>query len=352
MDYKKDLAKMSKIDRKRYIEIYHKLGSQMFTECYCPNVGDFANAFGKKNGKSAESMEKIEHITKFTGNGNDIVNSARRTQANYSEAESSKFMNSVIAANVTSITESGFFYKKLVASCDNMRIDLDYDDCKSTGVEMTLPIDEETYNFKVRNHFINELDDYTESYDDFVSKTKDMTEVHIRNFLTCKHSKNHRTFCKRCAGLYRREHNSSFTPKYIGVYSTLMITEHATQASLDSMNKGASEKLNVLLEQPISEKDTQTYDDVKKLITDIIDQIGDIGVESRFYEIALLSRMYLKKNGTYKPAAMVTSFLNQNDEFGSFIYRPSKQTFAKMLSADKIEAKSLKTSIAFDNYDD
>lgn len=104
--------KLNKLSRDEYLEIYHKLGENMFSECYCPNVADFANAFGKKNSKSKDAMEKIKQITSFTGNHKDIVASCQRRVADYSEAESSKFMNSVIAANITEIESSGYFYRE------------------------------------------------------------------------------------------------------------------------------------------------------------------------------------------------------------------------------------------------
>ena len=352
MNYSNDIKKLQFVDRKKYIEVYRELGKHMYTGCYIPNVADFANAYGPKNGKSKDALKNIEHITTFTDNTKDIEASVKRKVANYSEEESSKFMKSVIAANVSDITASGFFWKKLCASCDNMKIDIEYDDCRSKGDEITLPIDEETYNFKVRNHFINELNDYTENYDEFLSMTSGLTTIHVRSFLTCNHSKNHRRFCKKCAGIYRREHNSTFMPKNIGIYSTFMITEHATQASLDSMNNGVSEKLNVLLEQPINSKELKTYADIKNKIKAIIDQIGAaVGVESRFYEIALLSRIYLQANGSYEAAPLVTSFLRQKDEFGAFIYKPTEDAFMKLLGTDKIDSHSIKSNIAFDIYD-
>jgi hypothetical protein len=122
-----------------------------------------------------------------------------------------------------------------------------------------------------------------------------------------------------------------------------MITEHATQASLDSMNKGTAEKVNVTLEQKIT--DVKDIIEAKKRIQEIIDNIGNVGVESRFYEIALLSRW---RDGEF--SALQTSFLKQPDLLGAFIYKPSQTTFTKLLLADSFEANSMKTKIAFDKY--
>ena len=318
--------------RKEYVEEYHKLGEAMFENCTIPTVFDFADAYSNNN---EETMNKIKKITSFTGNHDDITKSVNRRNDNYSEAESKKFMQSVIAANVTDITESGFFYKKLISSCDDMIIDKL--DCGSDGTAIELPIDEDTFNFKVRNHWVMELRKYVEDYNDI---PKEGT-IHVRTFLSCNHGI--RKFCKKCAGLYRRSYDTEFTPKHIGIYSTLMITEHATQASLDSMNKGTAEKVNVILEKAID--NVEDIIDAKIKIQTIIDGLADTGVESRFYEIALLSRW---RDGKF--SALQTSFLKQPDLLGSFIYRPNKNTFAKLLVADEFEANSMKTRIAFDKY--
>lgn len=323
---------MKKISRKEYVKKYHKLGDAMFEHCTIPTVYDFAAAF-EDNDKKA--IKKIETITNFTGNAEDIKKSVTRRNNNYSEQESKKFMQSVIAANVTDITESGYFYKKLISSCDDMTIEID--DCGSEGTEMKLPIDEDTFNYKVRNHWVMELGKYVEDYKDIPKKGS----IHVRSFLSCNHGIRH--FCKKCAGLYRREYNSEFTPKNIGVYSTLMITEHATQASLDSMNNGTSEKVNVQLEQKIP--DIKDIENAKIKIQEIIDQIGNVGVESRFYEVALLSRW---RDNSF--SSLRTSFLKQPDALGAFIYKPSATTFSKLLLADTFEANSMKTKIAFDKY--
>lgn len=324
---------MKKLTRKEYVKEYHALGDAMFESCVIPTVADFANAF--KDGDK-EALAKIEKITTYTGNTDDIKKSVDRRNNNYSEAESKKFMQSVIAANVTDITESGYFYKKLISSCDDMTIEID--DCGSEGTEMALPIDEDTFNYKVRNHWVMELNKYVEDYED-IPKTG---VIHIRTFLSCNHGIRH--FCKKCAGLYRRSYDTEFTPKNIGIYSTLMITEHATQASLDSMNKGTAEKVNVTLEQKIT--DVDDIISAKAKIQEIIDNIGNVGVESRFYEVALLSRW---RDGKF--SALQTSFLKQPDVLGAFIYKSNTTTFNKLLLAGQFEANSMKTKIAFDRYD-
>jgi len=319
--------------REEYIKRFNKYGSNMYMKCYIPNVGDFARAFGEE--KDKKSMNKIKTISEYTHNTKDIEASVTRRNDNYSEEESKKFMKQVIAANITDITQSGYFYKKLISSCDDMTINAE--DCGSEGVAFKMPVDEDTFNYKIRNHWCMEKGKYLEDYSELPKRGT----IHIRTFLTCKHGSRH--FCKKCAGLFRRSWDSQFDPKYIGIYSTLMITEHATQGALDSMNKGTSERINVLLEQQIPK--VKNIAEAKERIQAIIDQIGNVGVESRFYEVALLSRW---RNGKF--ASLQNSFLKQPDALGAFIYRPNQQTFEKLLIAGTFNANSMKTKIALDRY--
>ena len=323
---------MATINRKKYVKHYQELGEAMFTNCTIPTVSDFAKAYTNND---AEAMAKIDSITKFTGNKKDIDESIRRRNSIYSDADSKKFMNSVIAANITDITDSGWFYKKLISSCDDMTIITD--DCGSKGEEFECPIDEETFKYKIKNRFIMELNDYIEDY----KKLPKKGTIHVRTFLTCKKGPRH--FCAKCAGLFRRSYDTTFVPINIGIYSTLMITEHATQASLDSMNKGVTEKLNVLLEQKIPK--ITDLEIAKDKIREIIDQIGYVDVESRFYEVALLSRW---RNGAF--ASLLNSFIKQEDLFGAFIYAPRDKIFNKMIETKVFNANSMKTKIAFDEY--
>lgn len=350
--------------RKEYIEEYHYLGSKMFSTCEIPTVYTFAKAYAhdidfgidtsnkkevnkaKKERKAAQ--DEISEITSFTKNESDIQNSINRRQYNYSEEESSKFMKSVIAANVTDITESGYFYKKLMSCTDSVTIDID--DCGSEGMEFTLPlaIDEKdaisVFEYKIRNRWVVELGKYVEEFED-LPKTG---TIHVRTFLTCKHGIKH--FCKKCAGLFRRSYDTEFTPNNIGMYSTLMITEHATQASLDSMNNGTSEKINVILEKKVDPKEITfaNIEEGKQWILKIIDTIGNVGVESRFYEVALLSR-WNSSSKTFD--SIERAFTYRDDKLGTFIYKPNKNSFKKLVHAGTFKANSMKTKIAFDEYD-
>lgn len=345
MSFSTDFKKLNKLSRDKYINVYRLLGGKIFSECEIPTVGDIANIDKEQN------LEKLQYITAFTGNWDDIEESIKRREANYTEEDSNKFMNSVIASNVTNITESGYFYKKLISSCDNMKITTK--DCKSKGEKIKLPVTEEEYNYKIKFRNVVELDTATETYDEFKKETKDMEVIHIRTFLTCKADPHHRCFCKKCAGIFKRSQEDYFTPRNIGIYATYQITEKATQASLDSMNKGVTRSLNTLIEIKLDEKGFPDYESVKTKIKEIIDRIGYIGVMSRYYEIALLSRFYLNGNGvSFTPKALQSSFLAQNDKLGSFIYRPNEKNFLKLLSSKRIDASSIKSKIMFDIYEE
>lgn len=325
--------------RENYIKEYRDIGKTMFKKCEIPTVYDFALAFEHNN---EDALNKIKTITDFTDNYDDIEESCQRRYPDYTEAKSRKFIDSVIAANVTAIKDSGMLYKYAMASCDDLKIS--QEDCGSVGELIYLPISEDEYNFKVKHHFITTLDEYTEDYQDFVDKTKDLESVYIRTFSECQVG--NRCFCSKCAGLFRRNKEETFVPKYIGLYATLMVTEKATQASLDSMNKGESESVNKILEEKIEGE--YFPNDARDLIRELINRIGyESGVESRFYEIVLLSRYY---EHLLEFAPLTTSFLRSRDYFGQFIYRP-KQMLGNLINQGGCELTSTKSKIAFDNYE-
>lgn len=326
--------------RQQYVKEYREIGKQMFKQCEIPTVYDFALAFHENNN---EALNKIKGITDFTDNYDDIEQSCKRRSQDYTESASRKFIDSVIAANVTAIKDSGMLYKYAMASCDDLKIT--EEDCNALGEILPLPISEEEYAFKVRHHFIMELNDYTEDYSDFIEKTKVMSEVRIRTFSDCQVG--NRCYCKKCAGLFRRNKEETFVPKNIGLYATLMVTERATQASLDSMNDGEKESVNRILEEKIEDVNIN-YQEATDIVRSMIDRIGaDSGVESRFYEIVLLSR-YHEHLECFAP--LTTSFLRGRDIFGQFIYRP-KQMLKALINCGSTPLTSTKSKIALEIYE-
>ena len=341
MDITEDTERLKQVSRDTYIKVYHLLGKDMFSNCYIPNVSDIADIY--KGG----STDKLENISAFTGNTKDILASIKRTDALYTDAESDKFIRSVIASNSTDITKSGYFYKKLMSATDDMKVVLE--DCGSAGVEMPTNITEEEFNYKVLFHWVNELGKYIEDYSEY--KTCGLDTVHVRTVLSCTATENHKCFCKKCVGIYKREKNSHFVPYNIGQFATLQITEHATQASLDSMNNGISKPINSILEENFSKEKFKTYDDVVRKVNTIVDSLAGSGVESRYYELALLSRV-VQDGKKYKFVSLQSVQLKTNDELGKFIYRPTKTNFEALVNSKPYEITSSKTKIMLDLYQD
>lgn len=349
MTFEEAVKELDNVDRDVYIEVNNLIAENQFSYCIIPTVGDFAEVVGKKLSTSKQSRAKIEQLSEFTGNTDEIWESCAKRTNDYTESESDKFIRKVMAANIDEITQSGYFYKKLMSSCDNMRISKRNNDCGSEGQEMLVKdIDETTFEYKVKNHYVMEFNDYIETWEEFKKYIEGLETVHVRNFLTCQHSKDKRSFCRKCAGTYKRSKNWRFVPYNIGVYSTLMITEHATQDSLDSMNVGVKRSVNKVIETRLPNK-FNSYEEVKEQIEKLIDEIGYVGVQSRYYEIALLSRFY-RRGEIFDCKPLVTSFSKQGDKLGIFIYQPTEANFRKLLLSEETTAKSLKSQVMFDNY--
>ena len=337
---------LENIPRKKYIEIYHILGKQMWEACPAATVGDIADFVNEK------PNEVFDNIVDFTDNKEKISNLLKKDDAIYTDIESDKFMNKVISSNITDISDSGYFYKKLMSSCDDIRIV--EDDCMSEGKEIKVSdITEELYNYKIRFSFVTQIEDYAKDlYVDFINNIRKFKTINVRTPMECNDAPN-RGLCKKCAGVIKRNYDTFFIPKNYGIFVTLAITEHATQSSLDSMNKGVSKNINTALDQKTS-KLNMSWKEVKDEFKRIVDEIGYIGVQSRFYEVALMSRVYedQKNPGIFRASSFKSSFIHQNDPLGVFIYSPSFKNLLKMLSVGEFEASSIKSKIMFDNYEE
>lgn len=376
--FEEDWEALDSLPREKYIEIYKILCDNVWSQCEMPTASDFVDYV---NGKDNKIIDKA--IETF---GDEKINkSIDKSNKKYSNEESSTFMNKVISANTTDISDAGYFYKKLMASSDDIRII--EDDCGSHGVSFNInALTKEVYDFKIRFSFVEELHEYAKwNYDDFmlILKTRIENEeivlteddsdepcIHVRTPLSCKHA-NGRKLCKKCSGIIKRNYNEYFTPTNIGVYSTLMITEHATQASLDSMNKGVEENINKILERnfvTLMENDGKsdeeiakvktisnkkyTWNEIKNGIRYVIDRIGDQGVQARYYEVALISRVFRssKINDQYIVTSMQSSISRQKDPLATFIFSRTFNNFIKFLNAGKFESNSIKTKIMMDEY--
>ena len=331
------------LTRSEYFDIYNIIGANMWDTCNMPTVGDIAEVVEGGNNK------KFNAVTEFFGNKNKVIKCLNKMNSKYSEEESNEFITDVISSNTTDISDSGWFYKKLMSSCDDIRII--NDDCGSKGTKVKVSnITEDFFNYRIRFSYVLELNDYAvDLYSNFMNKIKNLEYINVRSPKSCLEAPN-RGLCKKCAGVIKKNYNENFIPRYFGLFTTLMITEHATQASLDSMNKGKSTNINHVLDRSPKIKH-MTWEEVMTFIEEIVNEIGNVGVQARFYEIALISRMYKNnKTNKFSASSFQYSFHHQEDLMGIFAYSPSWKNFIKMIKKRKFEANSIKTQICFDLY--
>lgn len=329
LDFDADKKKLSTIPRDKYEQVFELLAQNIH------RYGGGLTFQDLQKGSKGESIVDNELVSDL-GSDDDIVSLLNKNNKDYSSAESESFILDVKASNITDISESGYFYKKLASCMDNVHI-VEYD-CGSVGKEIeTSTLDnEETaddfFNYKVKDLIITEFD---QPYKDLKTlksdlKRKKLDKFHVRTPIECEHAK-HRCFCKKCCGSMLAGTNS-IDSENVGIIATLAITEHVTQGSLSSMNNGREENVNVVLEKGFKIK-KGSYDDFKKIIQEIIDQMGYVGVEARWYELALLGRIYENDNGDY----VATTFKNSSnyivDPLGCFLFSPSLDHLKKLLAS-------------------
>lgn len=333
------------IDRDEYIKEYKKLTDDIIYNEKLPMVTsilDYAN--------KGKADKKLQHVFDFFDDEEEFSNLVKRKTAQFSQEDSDEFIASVISANISDISEAGSIYKKLMATGDTYRIC--GKDCGSVGREVELPIDEEYFNYNIKNFFITvERGDKDfmafYSYDEFVQCMKELevNKIWIRTPMTCKHRYKHGV-CKWCAGELPEGVQN------IGVFSTLMITEVATQTALSSMNKGVKENPNELLTKRFDIKEP-TLKDFYEWAEKILEDLTSDRVERRYFEIALMGRLHYKKDKETGKEEIKVAFLehpNTDNYFGEFIYRPTKSNMSKILKVREFNDESLKTQIAFNTY--
>lgn len=331
------------LSRREYIELYNEVGKNMWDYCTTPTVGEIASIL--EGGKS----QLFDDVTNFFGKRESILNRLERVDDDYSEQESRDFMEDTISSNSTDISNSGICYDMLMASTDDIRISKE--DCGSQGRNFeTKDIDEEFYNHRIRFSYVEELKDYAKDlYSKFIDRVSEFESINVRTPLTCNEIE-HRKLCKKCAGVIKKTLDKHETPINFGIFTTLMITEKATQSSLDSMNKGRSENISKILSRRVPAR-TFTWDEITEHIAKVIEEIGTKAGQARFYEVALVSVFYKNKiNNKYFASSLSGSFYNQGDYLGCFIYKPTLENFKKMLRAKEFEASSIKSQLFFDKY--
>lgn len=320
--------------RDEYIDLNNKLSKKLWENEPSATVSDFADMIlGKDN-------DNLNSIIKFFDNEEELNNMANRVSAIYSPEESREFIAKVISANSSDITQAGWMYKLLMASADTTRIVSD--DCGSDGREFKLDdITEDAYNYYVYNMWVHEYNDFMNmQYNCFIlwMKENNLNIIHVRNPATCKDSINH-NLCRKCCG-YLPENITN-----VGIFSTLMVTENVTQSALSSMNKGKKVSINDALKEAY----TGNISNVNEWIYGICDSIINPNVESRFYEIILLSRIK-KVNNEYTVISLQNSMMVTDDLLGIFIKAPNMTNYTNMIHKGTFEDNSIKSMIAFNEY--
>lgn len=329
------LKEYDSLNREDYFQTNEELSKALWDKEKIPTVGDIANFM------SGERNEKIEKIFEFFDNRDDFTAKINRVNHSYSEEESEKHIASVRASNSDDISEAGYFYFLLMASADDFVIQ--EKKCKSEGILFKKEdITEEIYNYRIKFMYINEIkQNMRYNYDKFMRwmDEKGFTEIHVRSPLTCECAKNH-GICKRCAGALPADAN-------VGLFSTLMVTESATQGALSSMNKGKKENINKILN--ISYRGDNTWEAICLWINDIVESIRNDNVSARFYEIALLSRVR-KVKGNFIVSGLKQSINYSNNYFGQYIQNRSNKELKNMIRKRSFNDNSFKLKIAMNDF--
>ena len=336
LDNQLDLYK--DLPRNKYIEKNNELASQLWDNEVLPTVADIADFIeGNKDNHNMNS------IFNFFDNEDDFIKMATRTTSDYSQEESSAFVQKVMSANISDIADAGYFYKLLMASADDFRIS--GKDCRSKGTSYNInEIDESIYKYRIFNMFVTEMDTYSSmTFSDFMNwaNNHNIEKIHVHNPLSCNYSHNHK-LCRKCAGkLPPRTQN-------IGAFTTLMVTEHVTQSALSSMNKNKGDNINKVLNRPYPGKNN--WISIREWISEIVDFLQNDKVQSRFYEIAMLSRIREDEDGTPGVYNLKTSINYSNNYLGAFYFSPSIKNFKRIIQEGDFNDSSLKVQISINDY--
>lgn len=334
MNLKEGLNKYKKLTREEYFEKNQELSKDLWG-AEIPTVGDIANFM------KGQTNEKLEGIFEFFDNREDFLKMANRVDNNYEQDESSTFIRKVMSANNDDISRAGYFYKLLMASADDFTIK--DKDCNSDGVCYDVSeITEDIFDYRIKFMQVKEFKNFVRiDYDDFIKwcNENQITEIHVRTPMDCNLFKEHKV-CKKCAGAVPGISN-------IGIFTTLMVTEHATQSALSSMNKGRKDNINDVL--TLKYDGGRNWDDIVLWITSVVNQLENKNVSARFYEIALLSRVREDEDGPFV-STLKSSIDHSKNLFGAYIFNPSNKNFKKIVKAQSFEDNSLKLQIAINSY--
>ena len=326
-------------DRKEFTKYYHEAAAGAIYNEKLPLAGEILDY-----ATEGVTSENLKSVFDFFGDEEEIKELTTRESIAFTEEESDKFIDSVIAANVQEISQAGLLYKKLMACGDTYRIR--GKDCRSHGHEMKVAdIDELEFKYSVKNSNITVEKGDTDymvfyDYEDFIETMKELEvdTIWVRNPMSC-HNVKRRGCCPICAG------EIPYEVQNLGAFSTLMITEVSTQDALSSMNKGKKENINTVLGTK-AEK-IKTIEDYHKWADEILDNLKGDMVERRYYEIALLGRLHIE-DGKIRVSSL--SNPNTKNYLGEFIYRPKEVSYRNLISAGDFQDESLKAQIAVNSF--
>lgn len=287
----------------------------------------------------------LQHVFDFFDDKEEFTNLIRRKSVHFSQEESREFLESVIAANISDISLSGTLYKNLMAAGDTYRIK--GTDCESQGTKYDLPMSEHDFAYQVKDSWFTVEDEkerfMVDNYEDFIKATKDKKYIYVRSPLSCKYFLK-RSCCPICAGRLPEKVQN------IGAFAALMITEVATQNALSSMNKGRKVNVNTLLSHKA--ENIKTMEDFYAWVNTILEDLkgnqeDSVKVERRFFELALLGRLYIVDG---KPMVLSLKSPIMYNYFGNFIYKGNETTFRQLVNHPEFNDSSLKAQIAFNCY--
>lgn len=334
MKLEKGLEKYHDLPRDEYFRKNQELSSSLWEKEDVPTVFDIVEFM------SGENNDKMNKIFDFFDNKEEFLKMANRTNYKYDQEESTNFIRKVMSANSEDISKAGYFYKLLMASADDFNII--EEDCGSEGVEWNISeVSEDIYNYKIKSMFIEELNEYSNmNYVNFINKCKNLKVIHVRTPLSCKNIEKHGV-CNKCSGALPEN------TKNVGTFTTLMVTEHATQSALSSMNKGIKDNINDLL--ALRYNGPYNIESIVEWIKEVVNKLQNDKVQARFYEIALLSRIRKDEYGPFV-SGLKGSINHSGNLFGSYIFTPNNKNFEKIIREKSFEDNSLKLKIAMNDY--
>ena len=289
------------------------------------------------------------------GAADDIIELVNIREPKYSDDDSEKFMRKVLASNVTEISDSGYFYKKLNAALDDFVLS-DEERCNSEGETYSLTktkdnnnilnydsdnyLSEKFFDYYLKNCYVVFDDSKDEvtfvEYKDFRKASEGHKTVTVFNPLNCEFAPK-RCICPRCMGVLNNGGRKMGT-KNIGVLTSFCITEPVTQASLSSMNNGISKSPNKILESriPVANK-RFTWDEAKDAIRDVVNTMftDEFVSHSKFYQISIMGKIFEDGNGKFFQTAFKNASMFTKDKFSSFLFNSSISNMRSLIKSSE-----------------